>query len=296
MTSPAELVAAGGRLLADAGVATPRRDAELLLDHVLGGQRRFTVTVVADGDRSRYQELLRRRATREPLQHLTGTAGFARLTLRVGPGVFVPRPETELLAAWAVTVLPRPRDATAAPGRAAPGRAVPGRAAPVVVDLCAGSGALGLAVAAERPDARVHLVEIDAGAVRWLRSNAADVPGARVVPGDATAAVTLAELDGTVDVVVANPPYVPDGTPVPPEVTHDPAIAVWGGSDGLATVRKVAVRAAALLRPGGWFGVEHDESHPEPLRRLLAEAGWQQPRTHTDLAGRPRFTTARKEP
>ncbi|MBI3687649.1 MAG: peptide chain release factor N(5)-glutamine methyltransferase [Actinobacteria bacterium] len=273
---PAVLLRTAERELAGAGVASPRQDAEALLDHVLGGTARFTLTAVPPEDSARYRDLVHRRVGREPLQHILGVAGFRRLTLAVGPGVFVPRPETESLVGWALSLLA-------------------GRSAPLVVDLCAGTGAIGLAVAAEHPGARVHAVELDGAALGWLRRNAAAWPEVSVVRVDATDPATLRELDGTVDLVLANPPYVPDGTPVPPEVDHDPAIAVWGGPDGLTTVRKVSVRAAALLRPGGWFGVEHDETRGAEARAILAAAGLVAARTHADLAGRPRFSTARRE-
>jgi release factor glutamine methyltransferase len=209
-----------------------------------------------------------------PLQHLTGTVGFARFELAVGPGAFVPRPETELLAQWAV-----------------------GTGGGVVIDLGSGTGALALAIAHELPTARVYAVERSPAALRWLRRNAADRAAAgdrpvEVVAGDATDPAVLAELDGTVDLVVCNPPYVPGGVPVPPEVAdHDPPEAVFGGPDGLAVIRPVIARAAALLRPGGWFGLEHDESHADAVAGLLRDA-FTRIADHRDLAGRPRYVTA----
>jgi release factor glutamine methyltransferase len=170
----------------------------------------------------------------------------------------------------------------------------------VVVDLCSGTGAVALAVAQEVPGSRVYAVERAPGALHWLRRNAAvrTAAGDRpvtVVAADVTSARLLEELAGAVDVVLCNPPYVPEGTPVPPEVAdHDPADAVFGGADGLAVVRPVVARAAALLRPGGALALEHDETHADAVPDLLRAGGrFSDVAVHDDLAGRPRFTTAR---
>ncbi len=269
------LSAAAARLAA-AGVASPRVDAELLLAHVLGVPRGrlalatdLTATQEAD-----FQALLARRANREPLQYLLGTAAFRYLELAVGPGVFIPRPETELLVDPALSDL----------------RAV---AAPLLVDLCAGSGALGLSVAAEVPDARVVLVERDPAALVWLRRNA-EGTSVTVVAADITAPGLLAELDGRVDVVLSNPPYVPAATPVGPEVAQDPPQAVFAGPDGLDLMPSVSRLAARLLRPRGLLAVEHDDTQGESVPRLLRADGWTQVVDHPDLAGRPRYATARR--
>lgn len=269
-------VARAAELLAAAGVPSPRADAELLAAHVLGVSRGGLALV--DGwepaQQARFERLVGQRATRIPLQHLTGTVGFARLELAVGPGAFVPRPETELLAQWAV-----------------------GMGGETVVDLGSGTGALALAIAHELPAARVYAVERSPAALRWLLRNAADRAAAgdrpiEVVVGDATDPAVLAALDGSVDLVVCNPPYVPDGAPVPPEVAdHDPPEAVFAGPDGLAVIRPVIARAAALLRPGGWFGLEHDVSHAVAVPGLL-RGRFTQIADHRDLAGRPRYVTA----
>src|SRR5690606_16899961 len=183
-------------------------------------------------------ELVERRAAREPLQHLVGSAGFRGIELLVGPGVFVPRPETEQVAGAAID---------------AAERVVRERGRAVVVDLCTGSGAIALAVAAEVPAARVHAVELDTAALGWARRNLEASPDrdrVGVLRGDARTA--LVELDGTVDVVVANPPYIPpDAEPVDPEVRdHDPAVALYGlGPDGLEVPRGIVRAAARLLRP-----------------------------------------------
>ncbi|HEV2089083.1 MAG TPA: peptide chain release factor N(5)-glutamine methyltransferase, partial [Cryptosporangiaceae bacterium] len=261
----------------------PRHDAEALAAHVLGGRAALLGRERFDAHQAeRYEDLVAERIRRVPLQHLTGVAGFRHLDLAVGPGVFVPRPETELLAGWGIE-----QAATLA--------------SPVVVDLCTGSGAIALAVAQEVPTARVYAVEREEHALAWAARNAtareaAGDRGITLVHADATHAVTLAELDGTVDIVLTNPPYVPDGSVVPPEVAdHDPGAALWGGPDGLDVVRRLLVRAAALLRPGGVVGVEHADVQGESLSGLLARGGhWEDVSDHPDLAGRPRFTTARR--
>lgn len=264
---------------------SPRADAEILAAYALGMPRGRLALVdgFTPGQRARYDDLVAARARRVPLQHLTGTAGFRQLGLAVGPGVFVPRPETELLAGWGI--------------RAAQGAGQ----RPVVVDLCSGCGAIALAVANEVPSARVYAVELEPAALGWLRRNAGDRrragdPAVCVVAGDVTDPAVLAHLDGAVDVVLVNPPYVPDRVAVPPEVAdHDPAVAVFGGADGLSVIGPVIARAAALLRPGGWFGIEHDDSHGIAVPRLLAATGqFTTIADEPDLAGRPRFATARR--
>jgi release factor glutamine methyltransferase len=277
MNEVSVLLRVAERRLAEAGVASPRRDAEALLDHLLGNPNaRYLTPSLGPAAMEDYLRRVERRAAREPLQHILGSAPFRRLDLLVGPGVFVPRPETELLVEWGLDVLA-------------------GQPAPAVVDLCAGSGAIGLAVAAEHHGATVHAVESAPAALEWLRRNAAAYPAVTVVAGDATDPATLADLDGTVDLVLTNPPYVPAGTPVPPEVERwDPPEALWGGPDGLTVLRGVVARALALLRPGRWLGAEHDESHAPAVARLFAREGFHQVGTRPDLAGRPRFTIGRR--
>ena len=278
------LLAEAARRLAEAGVDSPRVDAELLLSHVLGLSRTGLLTVegVSTDDVTRYSVLVDQRGDRVPLQHLTGRAAFRYLELAVGPGVFVPRPETEQLAGWALERLA-------------------GTGASVAVDLGAGSGALALSIAHEHPAARVTAVERDAGAIEWTRHNAAaratagDTP-IEVIAGDMTDPALLPHLDGTVDLVVSNPPYVPDGARVPREVAdHDPPLALWGGPDGLDVVRGLLVTAARLLRPGGWLGIEHADQQGGSLPALVrGHGGFADVEDHPDLAGRPRYTTGRR--
>jgi release factor glutamine methyltransferase len=251
---------------------------------VLGRSRGGLLTVadVADDDADRFAALVAQRADRVPLQHLTGRAPFRHLELAVGPGVFVPRPETEQLTGWAL-------------------ERIAGQDGPVVVDLGSGSGAIALSIAHEHPGARVTAVERDPGALHWTRHNASLRVGAGdtpigVVQGDMTDPALLQELDGRVSVVVSNPPYVPDGATVPREVAdHDPPLALWGGPDGLDVVRGLLVTAARLLTPGGWLGIEHADQQGSSLPALVrAHGAFTDVADHPDLAGRPRFTTARR--
>jgi release factor glutamine methyltransferase len=270
---------AAGRLAA-AGVASPDFDAAELLAHVLGVSRgAVRLHDVPAGAAERFRSLVERRCAREPLQHLTGTAGFRHVELAVGPGVFVPRPETELLAGWAVE-----RAAEVAAG---------GRE-PVVVDLCTGSGAIALSVATEVPSAHVHAVELGEAAHGWAVRNLTG-SGVDLRAGDMADA--FPELDGCVDVVVSNPPYIPLEAfeSVAPEARdHDPPLALWSGEDGLDAMRVVEQVASRLLRPGAVVGVEHADAQGEAAPAVFAATGrWADVRDHRDLAGRPRFVTAR---
>jgi len=264
-------------VLADAGVASPQADATWLACHRAGGTPAALVTAPppAGAARDGFAADVARRTTREPLQHIIGTAPFRTVTLAVGPGVFVPRPETELVAGWAV-------DAAQAAGPA-----------PVVADLCTGSGAIALAVAHEVPDAVVHAVEADAEAAAWAQRNLA---GSGVHLHREAARDCLSGLDGGVDVVVANPPYIPrDAVIRDPEVARwDPPAALWGGVDGLDVVRDVVAAARRLLRTGGTVVIEHADLQGDAVPRLLLGAEWSDVADHSDLAGRPRFTTARR--
>ena len=270
-------VARAAHRLREAGVPSPEHDAAELLAHVLGVSR-GDLALVDDVPATRmaeYDELTARRAAREPLQHLTGSAWFRRVELQVGPGVFVPRPETELLAGWAI------EEAAAI-------------AAPVVVDLCTGSGAIARSVADEVPDARVFAVELDESAHAWAARNLAGT-GVELRLGDM--ATELEDLVGTVDVVVCNPPYIPleAWASVAPEARdHDPALALWSGADGLDAIRVLESTAARLLRSGGRIGTEHADVQGESAAQVFLESGrWTDVRDHPDLAGRARYLTAR---
>lgn len=290
MTSLRPEVDAAIAVLTAGGVPSPRADVLILAAHVLGADRsEVERRLILGGDldeatAERLRRLVEERADRVPLQHLTGTAPFRRLDLHVGPGVFVPRPETEGVIDLVLAELA-------------------GQERPVVVDLCSGSGALALAVADEAPQAEVVAVEVSDFAVAWAARNV-ETTGlpVRLVTADATAdpatVPDLADLVGVVDVVVSNPPYIPVGmVPLEPEVAeHDPDIALYGGSeDGLAIPLAVAAAAARLLRPGGLLAMEHADSQGESLPQALAATGaWTEVADHADLAGRARTTTARR--
>jgi release factor glutamine methyltransferase len=276
-----DLVRRATEVLAAAGVASPDHDAAELLAHVLGTTRPALALVdgVTGEQAAAFEALLRRRAAREPLQHLTGSAAFRHVELAVGPGVFVPRPETELLAGWGVDRAQAVVDA----GRV-----------PVVVDLCTGSGAVALSVATEVPTAEVHAVELGEAAHGWAARNLAG-SGVDLRHGDMADA--FPELDGTVDVVLCNPPYIPLDAyeSVAPEARdHDPALALFSGDDGLVAMRVLENFAARLLRPSGVVGAEHADVQGESAPAVFASSGrWSDVRDHPDLAGRSRFVTAR---
>jgi release factor glutamine methyltransferase len=274
------VLAVATRRLAEAGVPSPEYDAAELLAHVLGTSRAqlFGLDTVPPGRMAEFNVLVDRRAQREPLQHLTGVAHFRHVTLAVGPGVFVPRPETELLAGWAI-------------------EAASTRDRPVVLDLGTGSGAIAAAVADEVPAARVHALELDERAHQWAERNLAGT-GVDLRQGDL--ATGFDDLAAKVDVIVSNPPYIPleAWESVAPEARdHDPELALWSGGDGLDAIRALEVRAAVLLRPGGVIGVEHADAQGETAPGVFTGSGrWTDVKDHHDLADRPRFLTARLAP
>lgn len=269
-------------MLIAAGVESPRVDAEILAAHVVGVERgRLLMAPLVDLPVvEAYRGLVVRRAAREPLQHLLGSAVLGPVAVAVGPGVFTPRPETELLLEWGLKAI---RDV----------------ASPLVVDLCTGSAAIALAVAASRPDARVHAVESDPAALSWARRNIEAHGGVVTLHADdVRRSDLLVEFESRVDLVLCNPPYVPDATSLPPEVSEwDPPGAIYGGPDGLEIIRAVIATSAGLLRYDGWLAIEHDDSHgelvPALLRRRRVLACVEE---HQDLAGRARFATARRLP
>lgn len=261
-------VRAAARRLADAGIPSPDHDARALAQFARESERDFA-------------ELVERRAAREPLQHLVGSVGFRYIELEVGRGVFVPRPESEVVAGIAID-LAKQFDA------------------PTVVDFCSGSGTIALSVANEVPDVRVVAVEMDPVAHEWLERNAkarhaAGDPLVDVRLGPVTGA--LPELDGQVDVVVSNPPYVAEHeiAQVDPEVRdHDPRVALVAGPDGLDVIREVAEAAWRLLQPGGWLVVEHSDRQGESAPAALVEQGFVGVADHVDLTDRPRCAVGRR--
>jgi release factor glutamine methyltransferase len=269
--------------LAAAGIESPEVDAELLIGHVLGLNRgevqakAITGTEVSEANSAAIEALVARRAAREPLQHITGRAPFRNLELAVGPGVFVPRPETEQVAQFAIDAL-----------------LAVASASPIGVDLGTGSGAIALAMATEVPHARIYAVEVSPEAFAWTERNFAESRADNATALLTDLADALHELDGTVSVVASNPPYIPtDAVPRDPEVRlFDPALALYGGEDGLDVVRQVSGTALRLLHSGGTLVIEHGELQAAEIAALLAEDGWHAIATHRDLLGRDRATTA----
>ena len=257
-----------------AGVDSPEHDARALAAHVLGVSLK-ELPMQETLDLAAYEELVDRRAQRVPLQHLTGSVGFRWIELEVGPGVFVPRPETESVVQWAVD------------------RAQPGW---LMVDLCTGSGTIALSLADEVPDAVVHAVELDPAAAAWTRRNAERL-GTGVVVHEGSVEGCLPELDGQVDLVASNPPYVAEDErhiPDPEVIDHDPEVALFAGPDGLDVIRLVEQAARRLLKPGGLVVVEHSDRQGTTAPQVFTEAGgWTEVEDHQDLTGRDRFVTAR---
>jgi len=269
--------------LAEAGVESPRADAELIAAAVHQVKRGELHTVPDSSFDARFWSDIARRAAREPLQHITGRAHFRYLELEVGPGVFVPRPETEVMTGWAIARL---RDMDVAE--------------PVVADLGTGSGAIALAIGQEVPRARVHAVEADPLAGAWAERNitryveSATYTAGRVMLHSGDFSDALGDLDGTVDLVISNPPYIPVGASVPPEVgEYDPPAALWSGADGLNAIRAVERTARRLLCRGGLVAVEHGAPQGAAVYWVFGEeCGWRDTRNHKDLAGRDRFVTS----
>lgn len=275
-------------LLTEAKVSSPQVDAELLLAHVVGVERSQLLTVVdvTPEQLIDFENLVARRANRVPLQHLTGVAYFRHLELAVGPGVFVPRPETELLAEAAIKHLKTLNSKR------------------IAVDLCSGSGAIALSLALEVPGTTVHAVELSDDAVKWLTHNIVDhaakleaVDSHVIVHhGNAGDRSLLREFAGQVDAVVSNPPYIPSAMiPRDPEARdHDPAIALFSGSDGLDVAREVVLVAGELLKPGGFVGMEHADVQGESMPALFNGMPniWSNVIDNVDYNKLPRFTTA----
>ena len=308
-----DAVRQAAKTLSDAGIDSAEADAVALAACALkttpSDVRKLMIigSPAPDG----LDDLVAERARRVPLQHLTGKAGFRRLELSVGPGVFVPRFETEFVAGLAISHLishlRKPRDGAGESGAnlgtvhsTVPRFAVVGPTPSlglrsVVVDLCTGSGAIALAIKDEVPAADVHAVELSDLAHAWAICNRDDLGlDVDIRLGDATLA--FPDLEGGVDVVVSNPPYIPvDAVPNDPEVRdHDPEVALYGGSsDGLRIPMEVAARAAVLLRARGFFVMEHADVQGDSLPSALRATGlWRDIEDHQDLNGRPRAVTA----
>jgi release factor glutamine methyltransferase len=263
--------------LAEAGVGSPRTDAELLAAHAAGIDRgRLAFADIGSDFQQRFDGLIAQRAKRIPLQHLIGTAAFGPVTVNVGPGVFIPRPETEALLEWAAAQYLSP--------------------APVIVDLCTGSGALALALSKTWADAKVIAVDDSQDALAYARRNTAGT-SVELIHADVTAPDLLAELDAQVDLLVANPPYILDGADLEPEVAeHDPAHALFGGPDGMAVINSIVQHAARLLRDGGQCAIEHDDTTSVRTVEAFTRTGqFVDVTPRRDLTGRPRFVTARRE-
>lgn len=273
---------------ASVGIESARADAELLIAHVLGATRgevqaqSLVGTALDDAQVETIDALASRRANREPLQHITGSAYFRQLELNVGRGVFVPRPETESVAQLAIDALNE--------------RVTAEQPHPIAVDLGTGSGAIALAMAVEVPAAQIYAVEKSTEAFPFTRRNFEkyEHTGARLVLGDLASEFT--ELDGTVSVVASNPPYIPtDAIPRDPEVRDfDPDLALYGGSDGMDVIHLVSATAKRLLHEGGYLVIEHADNQGEQVRQLLLADKWREVQKHQDLTGRDRAVSAIK--
>jgi len=278
-----ELLTRGSVLLSQAGIESPEVDAQLMAAHVLGLSRGelqsklFTNDEISEELSQSITNIFHKRSERIPLQHLTGIAYFRNLELFVGPGVFVPRPETEVVAQFAITAL----------------KEIPSE--PIAVDLCTGSGAIAVSIATEVPNSKVYAWELNPESEPWLLKNIRD--NVELVMADIAADHRLfAELDGIVDVVISNPPYIPtDAVPRDPEVRlHDPSLALYGGVDGMDIMRVVSRRALQLLKPGGLLVVEHADNQAQIVADLFKADGWKEIESHQDLSSRDRAVTARK--
>ncbi len=272
--------------LREVGVSSADQEARQLLAHAAGVEldRLPLLDDVEDAHAAYFQTLINKRVRRVPLQHLTGRAHFRYLELEVGPGVFVPRPETEVMTGWAIEQL-RPMVYAVARGES--------RHLPVVVELGTGSGAVAKSIAVELTGTRVHAVEISEEAAAYAARNLADTTVELYVQDMVGA---LPELNDSVDLVIANPPYIPlDAfeSVVPEARDHDPPLALFSGDDGLDAIKIVAAEAARLLRPAGLLCIEHADVQGESAQQVLVQHGaFAGVRDHLDLAGRPRFVTA----
>ncbi len=289
MTDLNGLVRHAATLFAAAGIDSAQADAELLAGHVLGLSRggiqaqMLIETQIAESAAEELSNLYGRRLAREPLQHITGLAPFRQLELSVGKGVFIPRPETEFVAQLAIDAI---------------GSAFTrGDASPIAVDLGTGSGAIALSMATENPGAKIFAVEKSPDAFPFTEANFQKYESscnATLILGDLADSFT--ELNGTVSVVASNPPYIPlAAVPRDEEVRlHDPALALYGGDDGMSVIHHVSATAKRLLVSGGALIIEHADSQSDQVSQLLLADGWREVRAHKDLTGRDRAVTAIK--
>jgi release factor glutamine methyltransferase len=278
-----EVLSEASRKLSEAGVTSAKVDAELLAAHCLGISRADLSLLVAtnkdfpDSQLEHFQIALARRVSRQPLQHITGVAPFRHLELEVGPGVFTPRPETEQLVGYAL-------------------EKISGIARPLVVDLCSGSGAIAISLATEVSGSEVFAVELSTDAFEYLSRNATHNGLAQENLRNEDLQVSLSELDGRVDLVISNPPYIPnDAIPIDLEVQlHEPSMSLYGGADGLDVVRQISVRAMKLLKSGGLLVMEHADTQSIAIGELLLAEGWLDVAAKADLAGKDRMISAVK--
>jgi release factor glutamine methyltransferase len=278
-----ELLSESSGKLSEAGVASAIVDAELLACYCLGISRSGLALMVATNQEfpnnslENFQSALARRVAREPLQHITGTAPFRHLELKVGPGVFTPRPETEQVVGFAL------ERASTYPS-------------PVIVDLCSGSGAIAISLATEIPGSTVFAVEKSKEAFAYLRENAASYGLTEANLRNEDLQNSLPELDGKVDLVISNPPYIPnDAIPIDLEVQlHEPSMSLYGGVDGLDVVRQISSRSIKLLKPGGLLVMEHADTQSSAIGKLLLAEGWLEIVARADLAGKDRMISALK--
>jgi len=265
------------------GISSPRLNAELLLCHQLGITRLEIYTnfdkPLAEADAGAYRRMLLERAGGRPLQLITGETCFRGLTLEVRPGVFIPRPETEVLVEAALEVLP-----------------VEG-AGLRVLDLGSGCGNVALSIASERDEAEVTTVEVDQGAVELTRANIEKTGLAGRVTAIAGDLFEPLAPDALFDLIISNPPYVPEGMreSLPAEVADfEPAAALFAGPEGLDVITRIVEGAPARLAPGGWLALEVDESHASSVGSTLESQGWAEVDVLQDLAGRQRVARARR--
>lgn len=264
-----------------AGVISPKVDAELLCCFILEIDRSELTLLVIDNQAfpedklPDFLEAVHRREKREPLQHITGSAPFRHLELEVGPGVFVPRPETEQLVELAIQKIQTFKT-------------------PLIVDLCSGSGAIAISMNTELENANVFAVELSEEAFEYLTRNFQKYGLDTKTLRNENLTTALDELQGQVDLVVSNPPYIPDAAvPIDLEVQFfDPSIALYGGVDGLDVIREISTRALYLLRPGGHLVLEHANTQAPAIGELLLTQGWQEIVSSQDLTGKNRMISA----